>query len=294
MGIELIKRSNCPICDSDSQTFYKLPYSNNRLHQFLTSYYGGRANLESLSGENYQINQCRHCGFLFQSPILNEEGQVALYETWVDQENSLLKKQQAKAKLFRQYAGQMENISRLINKSPQQIEILEYGMGWGYWCRMASAFGYQVQGLELSPKRVEHARKFGIEVINALPDAGPRYDFIFANQVFEHLDRPLETLIEMRDRLKPGGFLHLRVPDGHGIERQLRRAGWGAGLDAIHPLEHINCFTRKTLLLLGQKAGLTVVHPPWRIDISRFWGGVKRELNDRWLTTHVYFQQVGK
>ncbi len=291
MGIKLVDRTRCPICASESKTLYKLSYGHNQLNRFLNEFYGSRAKLKKLKDDNYKINQCLVCGILFQARVLNQEGQAVLYNEWVDQEQSLRKKQGAKAKLFRQYAGQMEIISRLFDKTPQQIEILEYGMGWGYWCRMANAFGYRAHGLELSPLRIAHARKLAVEVIEELPETGPRYDFIFSNQVFEHLDNPLDTLLELRDRLKPGGVIHIRVPDGRGVARHLQRNGWNANLDAIHPLEHINCFTRKTLIRMGKQAGLETMQPPARLDFSRLWGGIKREINDRWLTTHVYFKK---
>jgi len=294
MGIELVDRNRCPVCAAESKTLYKLSYAHSQLNRYLSDFYGPRVEFESLNGEDYKINQCLSCGILFQSRVLNREGQAVLYDKWVDQEKSLLKKQEAKAKLFQQYAGQMEIVSRLFNKTPQQIEILEYGMGWGYWCRMANAFGYGVRGLELSPLRIDHARKLGVDVIEDLPEAGPRFDFIFANQIFEHLHNPLEILLELRDRLKPGGVIHIRVPDGRGVAQKLQRSGWSADLDAIHPLEHINCFTRKTLIQMGKQAGLEPMQPPVRIDLTRLWGGIKREINDRWLTTHVYFRRLGK
>ena len=223
--------------------------------------------------------------------MLNQAGQAALYGEWVDNRASLLKKQNAKASLFKQYAGQLETIGRLLKQPPHAVHILEFGIGWGYWCRMAQAFGYSVQGLEVSPERVAHARSLGVEVVEKLPTAGPHYDLIFANQVFEHLEQPLQTLRELVDCLKPEGYVYLRVPDGRGVEKQLKQRGWQSEMDAIHPLEHINCFTRKSLITLAENAGLKVVTPPLRVDIARLWGGLKREVNDRWLTTHVFFQQ---
>ena len=222
---------------------------------------------------------------------MNQAGQAALYGEWVDSQKSLEKKRHAKAGLYSQYAGQLETVNRMFAKPPHQVKILEFGMGWGYWSRMANAFGYQVCGLELAPERAEHARSMGIEVIEELPMEGPVFDFIYANQVFEHLVQPLQKMVELNKRTKPGGFMYLRVPDAHGIENQLRKNGWQPEMDAIHPLEHINAFTRKSLCAMASKAGFGVIKPPLRIDISKLRGGLKREINDRWLNTHVYFRK---
>jgi len=290
MAVTLLEREHCPLCESsNTEILSDIPYSDAALKQFLDDFYGQRADIGLFAGDHYRINKCQSCGLIYQQAILNHDGQALLYGQWVDQQKSLRKKQQAKVKLFRQYAGQLDTISRLLPGPPHQTNILEYGMGWGYWSRMASAFGYHVSGLELSPERVEHARNLGLKVIDSLPEAGEHFDLIYANQVFEHLERPVQALRELVDCLKPEGIVYLRVPDGRGVEKQLRRHGWQSELDAIHPLEHINCFTRNSLIALAAKAGLKPVQPPLRVDVARFWGGLKREINDRWLTTHIYF-----
>ncbi|MCP4388177.1 MAG: hypothetical protein GY802_07770, partial [Gammaproteobacteria bacterium] len=68
-------------------------------------------------------------------------------------------------------------------------------------------------------------------------------------------------------------------------------SGWSPALDAIHPLEHINCFTRKTLVDMAAGAGLRPVSPPLRLNWGSLWGGLKREVADRLLTTHVIFRK---
>lgn len=291
MAIELIPRKLCPACEARTHVVYQLPFSNRTLKKYLADFYTDRAILDVFDAEIYQFRKCQRCDFLFQGYVLNDEGQAALYGEWVDNEKSLQKKRQAGAKLYRQYAGQLEIISRIFSQPPHELNILEYGMGWGYWSRMAKAFGYRVSGLELSPERIEHGIKLGVDVIDALPASNSNYDFIYANQVFEHLPNPLETLRQLSEQLKPGGVIYLRVPDGRGIERRLRKKGWSSDLDAVHPFEHINCFNRRTLCAMASEAGLSVMQPPLRVDLSRFWGGMKREVNDRWLTTHVYFRK---
>ena len=288
--ISFYAREHCPGCASKNvEPIYRLDYADDRLRQFIESFYQQRIDYRLLENQDYEIDKCQQCGLLFQRFILNQAGQAALYGEWVDNKKSLEKKRTAKTKLYSQYAGQLETINRLLSKPPHQVEILEFGMGWGYWSRMASAFGYQVRGLELSPERVEHAQSLGVEVIEALPAPGPVFDFVYSNQVLEHVEEPLQSLVELGKRIKPGGIIYLRVPDARGIESQLHKNGWQAEMDAIHPLEHINAFTRKSLCSMASKAGFGVIQPPLRIDLCKFWGGLQREINDRWLNTHVYF-----
>ena len=283
--ISFFERQHCPGCAStDIESVYHLSYADDRLKQFIESFYQQRVDYRLLENQVYEIDKCLQCSLLFQRFVLNQVGQAALYGKWVDNQKSLEKKRHAKAKLFHQYAGQLKTVNRLLSKPPHQVEILEFGM--------ATAFGYRVRGFELAPERLEHARSLGVEVIEELPGPEPTFDFIYANQVFEHLEEPLQSMIELGRRLKPKGIIYLRVPDARGIERKLQKNGWQPEMDAIHPLEHINAFTRKSLCSMASKAGFGVIQPPFRIDLSKFRGGLKREINDRWLNTHVYFRKL--
>ena len=62
---------------------------------------------------------------------MNEAGMQALYVNWIDHVLSLQKKQTTKSRLYRQYAGQIHTLSRMFDKRPDQIRVLDFGMGWG-------------------------------------------------------------------------------------------------------------------------------------------------------------------
>ncbi|MBT8436133.1 MAG: class I SAM-dependent methyltransferase [Gammaproteobacteria bacterium] len=294
MPLEFHQRDRCPLCESTSnKVLCEIPYHDQRLASFIGQFYQGRVPLESLASGKYRVVVCANCDFIYQDPVLNEAGMQSLYADWIDQALSLQKKQSARSRLYRQYAGQIQTLSRMFDKRPDQIRVLDFGMGWGYWSRMAQAHGLNVVGHELSAQRVEHARKMGVRVIQDLSVAEDDFDFIYANQVFEHLSNPLQTLQTLCQRLNANGFIYLRVPDGRGVARRLAQRGWTPDLDAIHPLEHINCFTRKTLVKLGATAGLKPFGPPLRLSWDGLWGGIRRETVDRWLTTHIFFSRRG-
>lgn len=247
--------------------------------------------MEAIAESNFRIVRCEQCHFIYQDRILDDDGMALLYGDWVDHRASLEKKRQGKAKLYRQYASQVQSITRLLNLPPHRINLLEVGMGWGYWSRMAQAHGINVFGFELSEARREHAQAMGLQVISELDNTGIRYQCIYSNQVFEHLADPLGLLLTLTGILSDDGIIYLRVPDGRGIEKALRNEGWSPSMNAIHPLEHINCFTRSSLIALGEKAGLCVVNPALKLNWGSLSGGIKRELADRFFTTHVFFKR---
>lgn len=258
---------------------------------FLETFYHGRIPLEQLAVHSYRVAGCRRCHFIYQDPILDNGGMQALYQDWIDNEQSLRKKQGAGPSLFKRYASQIQTLLRMLPGRADRLRLLEYGMGWGYWSRMAQAYGLDVTGFELSDERREYARAMGLKVITELPPPGEHFDCLYANQVFEHLPDPLATLGQLCARLVSGGLVYIRVPDGRGIADRLRRRGWSPDLDAIHPLEHINCFTRKTLIDLAAGAGLHPVQPPLRLSWGSLSSGIRREIADRYLTTHLFFRR---
>jgi 2-polyprenyl-3-methyl-5-hydroxy-6-metoxy-1,4-benzoquinol methylase len=292
MPIGFQQRECCPLCESTSNRLLcEIPYSEQRLVKFIEQFYGGRVAYESLHSASYRVVLCQHCGFIYQDTILHEEGMQTLYEDWIDHQQSLQKKQTAVAMLYQQYAGQIQTLTRLLNQQTDQVRILDYGMGWGYWSRMAQAHGYDVVGFELSKQRQEYARQMGVTVIDALPVEVAGFDCIYANQVFEHLPDPMQTLADLCQQLKPEGIICIRVPDGRGVVTCLEQRGWSPELEAIHPLEHINCFTRKTLLSFAARAGLKPFNPPLRLSWGSLWEGVRREVADRLLTTHLFLRR---
>jgi SAM-dependent methyltransferase len=292
MPVEFQEREACPLCRSgESLTLCDLGYDDPKLKSFIEHFYRGRIGDTSLQQGRYRVVKCRGCGFVYQDPILSDEGMQILYHDWVDQELSLQKKLNAPARLFQQYAGQIRTLSKLFDKPPAQTRILDFGMGWGYWCRMAQAYGYDVSGFEFSLQRCKHAREMGLRVLDKLPQSEDMFDFVFANQVFEHLADPVQVLGELCLSLKGDGVVYLRVPDGRGVDRRLQNGGWSPELDAVHPLEHINCFTRKTLIELAASAGLRHFNPPLRLNWGSIAGGIRREISDRWFATHLMFRR---
>src|SRR5690606_17208053 len=117
------------------------------------------------------------------------------------------------------YARQMGGIATLFpRKAAPEIHVLGFGMGWGFWCLAAKARGFQVVGLELSEERLRFAREQGTESWRTLSDNPiANFDFINAEQVFEHIPQPRETLTTLAARLNPGGVVRIAVPDGAGM-----------------------------------------------------------------------------
>jgi SAM-dependent methyltransferase len=171
-----------------------------------------------------------------------------------------------------------------LRKPPSSLQILDFGMGWGEWALMAKGFGCDVYGAELSKGRIDHATSQGIKILTGKESPALRFDFINTEQVFEHLPRPLETLMGLKELLKPTGILKISVPPGWDIEGRLRIMDWecpkGAknSLNLVAPLEHINCYQKRSLTRMAGIAGLRSVKMPLKVKYGQTvcWGGPAR------------------
>jgi SAM-dependent methyltransferase len=261
-----IRREQCPGCRSSrASRLLAADFLAPPLKDFLEAYYSaqGMIELRCLEGEIYELDECLDCSLIFQRSIPAEVLAETLYERWINPERArerYFQRQDFERRCF--YAEEAMTVVQLCHTSAAPASVLDFGMGWGTWCLMAKAFGCDVYGLDLSETRARHAREQGINVLAWADLPGRQFDFINAEQVFEHLPDPLATLRHLRGSLKPAGLIKVGVPDGSDIKRRLRVLDWSAppesrnSLNAVHPLEHLNCFTPKALLRMASLAGL--------------------------------------
>ncbi len=297
MKKNFIHRPNCELCASDKKTvLLSLEFTHPAVRSFLDEYYSGGIDKSDLDGGKYEICKCLNCGFVWQTYILNDEFMEKLYSVWILPRQSLDKKRCADSSLFCGYAREVEQISFLFSKKPFEIDILDFGMGWGYWCLMAKAFGYRVSGFEISKERIEFAKKNGVEVIENLSQIARRqFDFINAEAVFEHTPQPLANLKFLVESLKNGGVMRISVPNGKGVEQKLKKNKWRPDKGPIQPLEHINCFTHQMLVKFGKLAHLELMPQPFlsghRYGLRSHLKGFLGKYYRQYFGTSLYFKK---
>ncbi|MDY7076052.1 MAG: class I SAM-dependent methyltransferase [Chloroflexota bacterium] len=258
-------RDSCPCCESRScTTLCRVGFTESPIREHLDSFYSpiGGVEFEYLAGSDYVLNECRNCGLIYQQEIPNESLMFKLYEQWIDPERVFERyTNRHSARYFVWVTKEIATAIEYLDMMPNQVKFLDFALGWGNWCLIAKGFGCDVYGTELSQVRIDRAEASGIKVISweEIPDY--QFDFINAEQVFEHLADPFETLVHLKRALKPGGVIRINVPDGGDIKRRLQVWDWQAPRDSenclnpVAPLQHINCYTHQVLVKMGQRAG---------------------------------------
>lgn len=137
--------------------------------------------------------------------------------------------------------------------------LLEYGCGPALVGQIAAERGWQVEGIDLGEwiRELQPKRSFPLRVGTLAQQDWPdgHFDAIYAQDVLEHLQHPLDELRELARLLRSGGMIYVHVPNYASLTIHL-----GVSRFAYNePLGHLNYFTPRTLAAMLRRAGFTRV-----------------------------------
>lgn len=265
-------RQYCPACGfATGAPIFSRPYADPRLRAALTAFYAevGGLDYSTILEAEYALAHCADCGLLYQIQVPADTLLGRLYEEWIDPQKAFARFHQNPPRHRQaELAWEVRTATSLMAPSAPPLA-LDYGCGWGEWSTATQRQGFSPWGTELSATRRRHAEQAGIRVVSdaSLPDAA--FGLINLDQVLEHVPQPGETFTLLATKLHPGGVLRVGVPNGLGVRRALRhfdleltkpRLG---RLNPVAPLEHLNCFTTRSLVRLAASCGLQRVVPSW-------------------------------
>lgn len=239
---------------------------------YLEAFYSGRLDAASLDGERFEVVRCPDCGLTYQSWVPDDALLAHLYGDAARRDPAELARRRGLAVRLN-YAHEIELFLRFFGRAPSEVEVLDFGSGHGDWLCMAAAFGCRTSGAELHPDGLRRIADDGHTAVPSADLPSGRYDFINAEQVVEHVVDPAGIMAALGTALRPGGLLHVSVPNGSDILERLEVNDWNApkgsahSLNAIAPLEHINCFDPGSLKRLATDVGLVPFRYPLRTQL---------------------------
>ena len=202
---------------------------------------------------------CRQCGQAFHRRILNGEWNDRRFSTWMNEAairdfESMAghlspAKRFQRGRTFVEHILRLEKLTRRI-RSNEPVRLLDFGCGFGEFLAACSVFGFDCSGVDRSTARRDGAVVPIFSSFEELNDAKP-FHVICLFEVLEHLDDPRELLAKLATKMVSGGILILETPNCSGVTGI-------SSLDdyrKIHPLDHINAFTRETLTSIAERTG---------------------------------------
>lgn len=216
------------------------------------------------SKNGFVLNDCKSCQHAYIKDSVTQEvlqdyyGESAKYSNTSFAEDMVKQCFPGSRSDALNYLKLIRTFSRIKN-----LRLLEVGAGWGYAAEAATKMGWHADVIEYSN-----------DCINSLTERLPResliyqgsfeefvqssncqYDSILMSQVLEHAINPLEWLSSANSLLRNGGILIVAVPLYKGFYRFM-----GLKDPFITPPEHLNYFTRKSLSIAAQEAGLVPLY----------------------------------
>jgi len=218
----------------------------------------GRDLIHQLPGE-YTIVRCGTCGLMRTNPRPNPKSIGFYYpDDYGPYVNTIARHQSP-----RSYSWLATNLRRFFNSNTKKLpkispgRMLEVGCASGLYLNQMSQKGWQVEGIEFSPKASSEARKLGLTVhtcsLEDAPQPHEKYDLVVAWMVVEHLHQPVLAMKKLSDWVTPQGYLVISIPNCASLEFDMFKHNWYA----LQLPNHLYHFTpesiRKTLEAAGWK-----------------------------------------
>ena len=166
--------------------------------------------------------QCKFCKLIFQEQIPDENFSEHLYENIIDQKDSYNKKENFEKKYYRKLIYEINLLKGIFKKRFKDISVLEFGAGWGFWSNYLKDNHFNVYAFEVSKSRIKNLEKNKINIVTDIESTNKKFDFIYSEETFEHIPKPRK--------------------------------------DCAHPLEHINCFNKKSFISMLKNTDLKIIN----------------------------------
>ncbi len=141
----------------------------------------------------------------------------------------------------------------LINNS----KILDFGCGKGGFIKLTQNISKKSVGLELNKTNRKYINDAGVQCVNYLSELNDeKFDVITLNHVFEHLNDPINILIELQKYLKHDGVIIIEVP--HARDLLLETFNLDSFKNFTFWSEHLILHTRQSLKFFTKNSGLQV------------------------------------
>ena len=210
------------------------------------------------------IRRCTNCGHRFIDPLRPDSELKVLYETYYGRSGPIhpLTYSRTRAMVLREALPDKHFLGQAKGRS-----LLDIGCGSGEFLARATTLGFQATGIDVDSHAVEAARSHGFSAHCGTADSDAlrdeSFDVITLNQVIEHVEDPIATLVSLREHLESAGTLFIATPNGDSAS--LRRTGrtwinW-------HVPYHQHIFSQDSLRLIAAAAGLTPVRMSTRTPV---------------------------
>lgn len=236
-----MKEIRCPICASVSK---RLPFS----------LYDDRYGFPG----TFSVGQCVQCEHIHLLASFSDSEITGIYSRYYPRSTYDVESHKPHQEVHSIRAWLSGEYCHAFRWVPKNIRVLDIGCGFGETLGYHRARGCDVYGVEADENIRRISSRYGYNVNVGLFDPllyeENYFDYVTLDQVIEHVRDPVSTLQGVLRILKPGGTAILTTPNAAGWGRMVfgnRWLNW-------HVPYHLHYFSRKSMALAADLAGLTV------------------------------------
>lgn len=232
---------NCPLCKGKPLIFYK----NNKQPLFSQGLVPNR-NKKFMRKQLLSLAVCRECSYVFNmSRDLSKLDKLYRdYYTYLPQDSSSLN------------VDFLKKLAKSLSKNHATKKVLEVGSHDGYFLKLLFDFGWDVAGVDPSPISKTAVKKYNFDIkenyfsSNLYKDK--KFNLLVARHVLEHIDDPIEFLLDFKKVLTKKGRIYIEAPSlAYMVEKK--------NYQDIH-FEHLSYFTFDFLKKLISNCGFEIVN----------------------------------
>jgi ubiquinone/menaquinone biosynthesis C-methylase UbiE len=203
--------------------------------------------------------RCQKCKTAFCTPQPTDSELKSFYSQFHRSEDENGWYDEAELRMQQDFPAKLALVNRTTSGNPGKL--LDVGCGKGFFVKACVTAGWDAEGIDVSDTAVRYGQdKLGVKVhlgpIEALKHEVERFDTVTLWATIEHLPKPDETLRDIAEVLKPGGYLFLDTGRGYDwLDRLLPGT-----VQWYDPPQHLYVFSDSGLKRLLQAAGFEIVH----------------------------------
>lgn len=230
------KSKNCPICKSK-----KINY-----------------NFLSIK-KNYKLQKCSNCSLIFPNTNFssNKDYTAKVYANYSDQNHRkiLFNTQNYRKNTF--IKKRYDYCIKGLFKKTKNINVLEYGCGFGLFLDILKKNRIKCKGLEVDKHQIEIAKKRGLNVSdNSISEEKNNlYNLCVMFDVLEHLADPIREFKELNKKITKKGYVVCYSPNIFSVAFELM----GKYQNQVYPFEHLLFFSKKSLNIFAKKTGFKLI-----------------------------------
>jgi 2-polyprenyl-3-methyl-5-hydroxy-6-metoxy-1,4-benzoquinol methylase len=213
--------------------------------------------LDYSNAHSFPILVCTHCGY-GRTEIVHQQTESLYVGGCYDE------KEKPWHKLIRPLLSVLEHgkLRYLSSAKTAGKKLLEIGCGKGRFLEAARERGFQIYGIEPSPRSYAFASArlgdavapVGLEEVHKVSAFPGEYDYVMLWHVLEHLDDPAAVLAGIRGKLVDDGRLVIAVPNFASFQARHGGGDWYH----LDPPRHVHHFTPDSLRILSGEKGYVV------------------------------------